>query len=43
MDFKKLIVCQKSLELAMDIFEVSKNFPKEKTYSLISQLIRSSR
>ncbi len=43
MDFKKLIAYQKSFDLAMDIFEVSKNFPKEETYSLTDQVRRSSR
>ncbi|RXJ45528.1 four helix bundle protein [Gelidibacter gilvus] len=43
MDFKKLLAYQKSFDLAMDIFEVSKSFPKEETYSLISQIRRSSR
>ncbi|HUH28012.1 four helix bundle protein [Gelidibacter sp.] len=41
MDFKKLLAYQKSFDLSMDIFEVSKSFPKEETYSLISQIRRS--
>lgn len=43
MDFKKLLVYQKSFDLAMDIFEISKSFPKEETYSLTDQVRRSSR
>jgi four helix bundle protein len=43
MDFKKLIAYQKSFDLAMSIFEVSKSFPKEETYSLTDQIRRSSR
>ncbi len=43
MDFKKLIAYQKSFDLAMDIFEISKSFPKEETYSLTDQIRRSSR
>ncbi|MBO3098482.1 four helix bundle protein [Gelidibacter pelagius] len=43
MDFKKLLAYQKSFDLAMDIFEVSKSFPKEETYSLINQIRKSSR
>ncbi|MDD7886481.1 four helix bundle protein [Flavivirga sp. 57AJ16] len=43
MDFKKLLVYQKSFELAMFIFEISKSFPKEETYSLTDQIRRSSR
>jgi 23S rRNA-intervening sequence protein len=30
MDFKDLLAYQKSFLLAMEIFEVSKSFPKEK-------------
>ncbi|MGZ0017572.1 four helix bundle protein [Yeosuana sp. AK3] len=43
MDFKKLLAYQKSFELAMTIFEISKLFPKEETYSLTDQIRRSSR
>ena len=43
MDFKKLLAYQKSFELAMLIFEISKTFPKEETYSLTDQIRRSSR
>lgn len=43
MDFKKLLAYQKSFDLAMDIFEISKSFPKEETYSLTDQVRRSSR
>lgn len=32
-----------AFELAMEIFEVSKKFPKEETYSLTDQIRRSSR
>ena len=40
MDFKKPLAYQKSFDLAMDIFGISKSFPKEETYSLISQIRR---
>ncbi|WP_417238024.1 four helix bundle protein [Bizionia sp.] len=43
MDFKKLLAYQKAFDLAMDIFEISKNFPKEETYALTDQIRRSSR
>jgi len=43
MDFKDLIVYKKAFKLAMDIFEISKKFPKEETYSLTDQIRRSSR
>ncbi|MCJ7448013.1 MAG: four helix bundle protein [Bacteroidales bacterium] len=41
--FKDLIVYQKAYKLAMKIFEISKDFPKEEKYSLIDQIRRSSR
>ena len=43
MRFKKLIVYQKSFELAMLIFEKTKAFPKIEQYSLTDQIRRSSR
>ncbi|CAC9975672.1 hypothetical protein FLAPXU55_03388 [Flavobacterium panici] len=43
MDFKELLAYKKSFELAMEIFEISKTFPKEETYSLTDQIRRSSR
>lgn len=43
MDFKELLAYKKSFELAMEIFELSKEFPKEKRYSLTDQIRRSSR
>ena len=41
--FKDLIVYQKAYKLAMEIFEISKSFPKEERYSLTDQIRRSSR
>jgi len=38
MDFKKLISYQKSFDLAMAIYNVSKSFPKEEKYSLTDQI-----
>ncbi|MGG5485393.1 four helix bundle protein [Gaetbulibacter jejuensis] len=43
MDFKQLKAYQKAFELSMNIFEISKSFPKEETYSLTDQIRRSSR
>ena len=40
---KDLEVYKKAYELAMQIFEVSKEFPKEERYSLTDQMRRSSR
>lgn len=41
--FKDLIVYKKAFGLAMEIFEMTKSFPKEEKYSLIDQIRRSSR
>ena len=41
--FKELIVYQKAYKLAMEIFEISKKFPKDEQYSLTDQVRRSSR
>ena len=43
MKFQDLLAYKKSFDLAMQIFEISKGFPKEETYSLIDQIRRSSR
>ena len=43
MRFQDLMAYQKSFSLAMAIFEVTKIFPKEETYSLTDQIRRSSR
>ena len=40
---KDLKVYQMAYKLAMDIFEITKKFPKEETYSLTDQIRRSSR
>ena len=40
---KDLEVYKKAYELAMQIFEISKSWPKEETYSLTNQIRRSSR
>ena len=40
--FKDLIVYQKAYKLAMEIFEISKSFPKEEKFSLTDQIRRSS-
>lgn len=41
--FKDLIVYQKAFDQAMDIFEMTKNFPKIEQYSFTDQIRRSSR
>src|SRR6266542_4302376 len=40
---RDLLVYQKAFSTAMDLFELSKGFPKEETYSLTDQIRRSSR
>lgn len=42
-NFKNLKVYEKAFALAMDIFNLSKTFPKEEIYSLTDQIRRSSR
>ena len=41
--FRDLIVYQKAYRLALEVFEVSKDFPKEEKYALTDQIRRSSR
>jgi len=40
---QELEVYKKAFDLAMQIFEISKSFPKEEMYSLTDQIRRSSR
>lgn len=41
--FRDLIVYKKSFSLAMDIYRLTKQFPKEERYTLTDQVYRSSR
>lgn len=41
--FRELIAYKKGFALLMEIFELTKVFPKEEVYSLTSQIRRSSR
>jgi len=41
--YKDLKVYQLAYKLAMEIFEITKSFPKEERYSLTDQIRRSSR
>lgn len=43
MAFKELLAFQKSFQLAMDVFQISKSFPNEEKFSLTDQIRRSSR
>jgi hypothetical protein len=40
---RELDVYKLAFETAIEIFKISKNFPKEETYSLTDQVRRSSR
>jgi|SRR5687768_4041153 len=42
-NFRDLVVYKKSFALAMEIFHMTKEFPKEELYSLTDQIRRSSR
>ncbi|GIW55595.1 MAG: hypothetical protein KatS3mg082_1999 [Nitrospiraceae bacterium] len=40
---RDLKVWQKAIDSAMEVFEVTKNFPREELYSMVDQIRRSSR
>lgn len=42
-DYKDLTVYQKAFKLSMDIFQITKSFPKEERYSLTDEFRRFSR
>jgi len=42
-NFKETTIYKKAFSLAMEIFDISKSFPKEEKYSLTDQVRRSSR
>ncbi|MEX2230814.1 MAG: four helix bundle protein [Cyclobacteriaceae bacterium] len=42
-NFRSLTAYKKAFALAMEIFQISKKFPKEERYSLTDQIRRSSR
>lgn len=41
--YKDLIVYKKAYKVAMEIFQITKKFPKEETYALTDQVRRSAR
>ncbi|WP_411768784.1 four helix bundle protein [Winogradskyella sp. A3E31] len=43
MSFKTLLAYQKGFDLAMEIFHITKSFPKSELFGLTSQMIRLSR
>ncbi len=40
--YKDLIVWQKSFELSLLIYKLTKKFPKDEVYALVSQMRRSA-
>ena len=40
--YKDLIVWKKSLKLAVDVYQVTKKFPREELYGLVSQMRRAA-
>jgi four helix bundle protein len=40
--YKDLIVYQKGYKLSLDVYRVTKNFPKDELYSMVSQMRRSA-
>ena len=42
MDYKKLIVWEKADDLAFQIYNISRSFPKEEQYGMTSQLRRAA-
>jgi four helix bundle protein len=40
--FRDLTIWQKSIELVIEIYSVTKEFPKEETYGLVSQMRRAA-
>lgn len=42
MNFKKLVVWQLAKEIAIDIYSLTKSFPKEERYGLVSQMTRAA-
>ena len=39
-NFKNLLVWQKAIELTVDVYSLTKSFPKEEMYGLVSQIRR---
>lgn len=41
-NYRELKVWQKSVDLAIEVYEITKGFPKEEFYGLVSQIRRSA-
>ncbi len=41
-DYKKLMVWEKAHALTLDIYKITKSFPKDEQYGIVAQLRRSS-
>jgi four helix bundle protein len=39
--YKELIVWQKAMDLVLEVYKISKNFPKDELYSLTNQIRRA--
>ncbi|MDE3144522.1 MAG: four helix bundle protein [Bacteroidota bacterium] len=42
LDFQKLLIWQKSHALTLDVYKITKSFPKEEIFGLVSQMRRSA-
>ncbi|PIR07293.1 four helix bundle protein [Candidatus Jorgensenbacteria bacterium CG_4_10_14_0_8_um_filter_39_13] len=40
--FRELIVWKKSMKLVLEVYKLTKNFPKSETYGLVSQMRRAA-
>lgn len=40
--YRQLVAWQKAMELVKDVYEITKNFPKEEIYGLTSQIRRAA-
>jgi four helix bundle protein len=40
--FRDLVVWQKAMQLTVDVYELTRNFPREETYGLSSQMRRAA-
>lgn len=40
--FRQLIVWQKSMDLVTDVYKITKGFPKEEVFGIVSQIQRSA-
>jgi hypothetical protein len=41
-NYQELIIWKKSIDLVIELYKITKNFPKEEVYGLISQIRRAA-